>query len=272
VTTSTDSIQGRLRADQRPLYIQVSDALRQLVQSGHYAPGERLPSEIELSQRLGISRPTLREAMRMLEEEGIIVRRHGVGTFLAASRPVIEGGLEVLESIDRMAERRGLHTQMVESTVVERPATARELQGLAMADASPLDAVGTGSAALAPIGVTVVTRVITAGNERVAYLTDVSPQAYLREAELAPAGDENFRGSVLDLFLHRGWPALAYSRTDLVAEAADAELARRLHVQRGAPLLRLDAQLYAQDGRVVDYSTSYFVPGYFRLHVVRRIG
>ena len=86
------------------------------------------------------------------------------------------------------------------------------------------------------------------------------------------AGNGSFHGSVLDLFLHRGHPALAYSRTDLIAEAADPELARALQIQRGAPLLKLEAQLYAQDGRVVDYSISYFVPGYFRFHVVRRIG
>ena len=58
----------------------------------------------------------------------------------------------------------------------------------------------------------------------------------------------------------------------LAAEAADGDVARWLHLQRGAPLLKLEAQLYAQDGRVVDYSLSYFVPGYFRFHVVRRVG
>lgn len=267
--------QGRLRADQRPLYIQASEALRQLVQSGHYAPGDRLPSEIELSQQLGISRPTLREAMRMLEEEGAIVRRHGVGTFLAVSRPVIEGGLEVLESIDRMAERRGLHTRMVESAIIERPATAQEIAGLGlgMRGEKALVALDAASATVEPtLAVTAVTRVIVADTERVAFLTDVVPQDCLPKTELERAGDESFRGSVLDLFLSRGWPALSHSRTELAAEAADAELAHRLRIQRGAPLLRLEAQLYAQDGRVVDYSTSYFVPGYFRLHVVRRIG
>jgi GntR family transcriptional regulator len=173
---------------------------------------------------------------------------------------VIEGGLEVLESLDRLAERRGLSTSMGEATIEERAATPRELAGLGLT---------TGAT------VTVVTRVILANGQRVAHLTDVVPQAHLRPADLrspAPAGGADFHGSVLDLFLARGWPALSHSRTELAAEAADADLARALHVQRGAPLLRLEAQLYAKDGTVVDYSTSYFVPGYFRFHVVRRIG
>ena len=81
-----------LRADQRPLYAQASEALKDLVQRNGYAAGDRLPSEIELSQRLGISRPTLREALRHLEEDGVIVRRHGVGTFVTEAQPVIEAG------------------------------------------------------------------------------------------------------------------------------------------------------------------------------------
>ncbi len=252
--------QAPLRADQRPLYAQASEALRSLVQRAGYAPGDRLPSEIELAQRLGISRPTLREALRQLEEEGAIIRRHGVGTFVAIPQPVIEAGLEVLESIDRMAERCGLHTAMSEARVEERAANQAELAQLGGEES---------------LQVTVVTRVIVADGERVAHLTDVVPQTYLRQADLqspTPEGGEGFHGSVLDLLLARGWPALSHSRTDLAAEAANADLARALHIARGAPLLRLEAKLYAQDNGVVDYSTSYFVPGYFRFHVVRRIG
>jgi GntR family transcriptional regulator len=244
-----------IRADHRPLYVQASEALHRLVASGAYLPGERLPSEIELSQKLGISRPTLREAMRLLEEEGTVIRRHGVGTFLASPRPVIEGGLEVLESIDRMAERRGLRTHMAESRVLERRATAAECQGLGVPVEQPPD-------------VTVVTRVIVADSLRVAFLTDVVPQEYLRQSELS----EGYHGSVLDHLLRRAEIPLSHSLTELDAEAADPELGRLLRMPRGAPLLRLEAQLFAQDGHVVDYSVSYFVPGFFRLHVIRRVG
>ena len=241
-----------LRADQRPLYAQASEALRDLVQRNGYAAGDRLPSEIELSQRLGISRPTLREALRHLEEDGMIVRRHGVGTFVAAPEPVIEAGLEVLESIDRIAERHGLSTGMSEARVEERAAEPAEIEGLGLQSDTPI---------------TVVTRVIMADGERVAYLTDIVPQIYLRQADL----DSDFHGSVLDLLLARGWPGLSHSRTEMAADAADAKLSAALHVTRGAPLMRLEAQLFATDGQIVDYSISHFVPGYFRFHVVRRI-
>jgi len=251
---------GRLRTDQRPLYVQASEALENLVQNGHYAAGDRLPSEIELSQQLGISRPTLREALRLLEEEGVIIRRHGVGTFVAAPQPIIESGLEVLESIERLAERRGLSTGMVELMIEERPATPHELHELELNAATP---------------VTAVKRVVLTDGQRIAYLTDVVPQKYLRRIDLqnpTRPTQSTFRGSVLNLFLERGRPELSHSRTELVAVAADAKLARYLRIQPGAPLLKLEARLYAQNNQVVDYSRSYFVPDRFRFHVVRRIG
>jgi GntR family transcriptional regulator len=262
---------GPLRIDQRPLYAQASEALRNLVQRGGYAPGDRLPSEIELSQQLGISRPTLREALRLLEEEGSIVRRHGVGTFVAHSQPVIESGLEVLESIERIAQRLGLSTSMAKARIEERTAAPREARALGLE--------GDGA-------VTAVTRVIAADGQRVAHLVDVVPQQVLRGEELrgyalplrpglatsSSTHADGFHGSVLDYLLARGWPALSHSRTELSAEAADPELAQALGIPRGASVLTLEAQLYAQDGQVVDYSISRFVPGHFRFHVVRRIG
>ncbi len=240
-----------LRIDQRPLYAQASEVLANLIQ-GEYVPGERLPSEIELSGRLGISRPTLREALRHLEQEGIIIRRHGVGTFVAERIPVIEAGLEVLESIEQMANRAGLQVQMGEATICERVATPDETEGLALA---------------APEMVTCVTRVILAKDKPVAHLTDVLPQRFFRQTDLGPG----FSGSVLDSLRARGWPALAYSRTELASEAADASLAHALRIPKGAPLMELVAQLFATDGQIVDYSISHFFPGYFRFHVVRRI-
>ncbi len=77
---------------------------------------------------------------------------------------------------------------------------------------------------------------------------------------------------MLDLFLQRGQPALSHSRTDIIPVAADDDIARQLKVKAGDTLLKLEAQLFTREGKVVDYSLSYFVPGYFHFHVVRRIG
>jgi GntR family transcriptional regulator len=102
----------------------------------------------------------------------------------------------------------------------------------------------------------------------VAYLVDALPQDVLSSDEL----QAGFTGSVLDLLLKRGTPPLANSYTEIRAVAATGEIARALEIQRGDVLLLFVARLNAAGGRVVDYSQSFFLPGFFRFHVVRRVG
>jgi GntR family transcriptional regulator len=110
--------------------------------------------------------------------------------------------------------------------------------------------------------------VIRAQGRPVAYLVDVLPRHMLAPEDFR----DGFRGSVLDLLLTRGEPRLAHSRTEISALAAPADLARRLQIQRGDVLLRLSAVLFQDDGRAVDRSESYFLPGPFRFHVMRTVG
>src|SRR5688500_11914090 len=70
--------------------------------------GQRLTSEPDLAKQLGVSRATLREAMRTFETQGLIRRRQGSGTYVVGKVPVIDAGLEVLESLDTMARRMNL--------------------------------------------------------------------------------------------------------------------------------------------------------------------
>ena len=82
----------------------------------------------------------------------------------------------------------------------------------------------------------------------------------------------SFHGSIIDVLLRRGNPALACSMTKLAAVTADPQLAELLAITVHTPLMRLEARLFSDSNQVVDYSISHFVPGYFDFHVVRRIG
>src|SRR4051812_31094451 len=74
-----------LKRDQRvvPLYYQVQHTISQRIARGEYAPGTQLPSESELSRELGVSRVTVREALRVLAQENLLVKAQGRGTFVA---------------------------------------------------------------------------------------------------------------------------------------------------------------------------------------------
>ena len=211
-----------------------------------------LPSETELSQRFEVSRATIREALSQLEQRGVVTRRHGVGTF-ASQLPRIDAGLEELESLETLARRIGLKTRMGQPTIEERAATPAEVDCLQISPAVPVLSVA---------------RVILTGKQPIAFLVDVVPTTVLQRQDL----DRTFRGSVLDLFIRRGEPPLSHSHTNIMIESANKAIARELRLQPGEPLHKLEAQLFTRDGRVVDYSQSYFVPGYFHFHVIRRVG
>ena len=232
--------------------VQVEDVLGAMIASLN--PGEQLPPEPALAKDLGVSRATLREVMRTFVERGVLVRRHGVGTFVASRMQVIENGLEVLEPLEILAGRIGLDTIVKELEIEERLATPTEKAGLGLLVESEIPVLS-------------VTRVISIGETPVDDLRDVVPLMYLTQADLG----SQFRGSVLELLLQRGEPLLSASRTQIMAESANTKFARRLGVSRGAALLRFVAQLYSYDERVVDFSVSYFVPGHFQFHVMRKV-
>ncbi len=244
----------RIKTTNASLHYQAQLYLRDLIENGTYVPGQKFPSEGAFAEQLGISRPTLREALHNLQSEGMIVRKHGVGTFVSPSRANrLESGLEVLESIEHIASRRGLKTEMGKVEIEERPPNHVEIAGL---ECDPNEQILS------------VARTILIDKKPVAHLWDAILTKYLRKEEL----EEMFHGSVLDIFLKRGRPMLTYSFTGLAAVAVDSILARQLEIPPKTPLLRLEAKLFTQDNTVVDYSISYFVPDYFDFHVIRRIG
>ncbi len=216
------------------------------------SPGTFLPSEPDLAKKLGVSRATLREAMRPLEAKGRVVRRQGVGTYVVEPPQVIETGLEVLTSIQALASRMGMTVEMKDLEV-----SVRRVEG---PDGSPLQT---------PQGehVVDVSRVIVAKGRPVAYLVDSVPQDILSAESL----QDNFGGSVLEILQKRGEPELDRSQAEITATTATPKIARSLGIQRGDVLLYLEACLYDLSGRVVDHSRSYFLPGTFRFHVVRRV-
>ena len=214
--------------------------------------GDRLPSEPQLAKKLGVSRATLREAMRTFETQGLIRRRQGAGTFVVGQVSVLDSGLEVLESVETIARRLNLAVT-VSDLHIDRVYADQELaEGLKLPLASRLVSIR---------------RVIRADGRPVAYLADTLPEEFLTPEDLP----RNFNGSVLDFLVARGTP-LTTSRAEISATGATADVARVLEIQREDVLLKFTSQLYVSDGSVVDFSVSNFIPGYFNFHVIRRIG
>lgn len=88
------------------LYKRISRELIQNIASGHFPTGSLLPSELELCEQYQVSRHTVREALRELTEQGLIVRRKGIGTLVAdrAANPGLNHPLAYLEDLFFLAK------------------------------------------------------------------------------------------------------------------------------------------------------------------------
>ena len=214
--------------------------------------GERLPSEPKLAKKLGVSRATLREAMRTFETQGLIRRRQGAGTFVVGHAPVLKSGLEVLESIETMAARMGLSVSVKDLLLETVPANEKQAKKLGVSLETPL---------------TRVSRVMSTKDRAAAYLVDYLPDSFIEVGEFP----KKFKGSVLDFLLERGdLPTVA--KIAVNASSAPSNVAKALEIQRGDVLLRLSSQLYLDSDQVIDYSVGYFLPGYFHFHVLGSVG
>ena len=239
-----------LQLDRKPLYAQAYDRLLALIEEGELQPGDQLPAETQLAEQMGISRATLREALRLLEEEGVIVRRQGVGTFVAANRH-LESGLERLESVLALAARQELETR-IEDLSVEQITANHALADRLQADPG--------------IPLTRVRRTVLVQSEPVAYLEDFILTRWLPRESIG----SDFAGSVLDLLRLEHPDLIQEALADITAVNVGHSIAGRLGISTGLALLLLEETLFDASGDPVGFSRNYFVPDRFRFHVVRQ--
>ncbi|MCG8633276.1 MAG: GntR family transcriptional regulator [Desulfobacterales bacterium] len=89
-----------------PLYHQLAEILQDRIRSGTYGPGEMIPSETGLARQYGIGRPTVRQAMNILVQKGLIQRKRGAGTFVKKPSPRVD--LFSLAGTSQAFETRGI--------------------------------------------------------------------------------------------------------------------------------------------------------------------
>lgn len=236
--------------DPRPLYQKTTDTLKAFIKDTE--PGTYLPSEPKLAKHLGVSRATLREAMRVFERRGVIIRKQGVGTLVTHPPHIIETGIETLESLETLARRMGMQVEMGDLEINEREATELEARRFALVNG---------------VKVVDVSRVINTQERPIAFLIDSLPETILPEE----VRQKRFNGSILDLLVQEQQLRVRTSQTEIAAVSASAGVAHELGIQRGDVLLCMEAWLRTGDGAVIDHSFSYFLPGTFRFSILRRV-
>jgi DNA-binding GntR family transcriptional regulator len=232
------------------------DALRRWLATGRHRAGERLPPEQELSGRLGISRGTLRTALRRLEESGEIVRRQGSGTFVGKRTSwSLDEGLERLVSYTELARRQGIALELGHLQIEQLPLSEEQ--------AKPFD-VEPGTPA------TTVTRVILLDGSPGAHMRDVvHPKIKLpSQARLRQTLERGHM--VLDVLLKAGVP-VAYNRLHIKPRVLTGRdpVGSALGVTGTTAALEIVHATCTADGAPVEQSVDTFLPRSLDLHLVR---
>ena len=237
--------------DRRPLSAQVRDRLEDAIREGALRPGERLPGEHELAERLSIGRSTLREALRLLEQDGVIDVRHGKGRFvsalasLKAERPVTE-----FESVTEMLSGLGYSVRNQVLRIEERRATAEEARSLHLKTGAP---------------VVLLERLRLHKDEPLIYSLNVIDRG-LVPGELS---DHDWSSSVLELLGRLGVNVVSSAATISARPLPDASavgLSRFEH----EPWLCITETCVTDEGRPVLHAVDYHRGDIFAFHVVRQ--
>jgi GntR family transcriptional regulator len=212
-----------------PLYYQLANLLTDKIISRELHTGDRLPTEVELVEQYGISRITVRQALRLLEEEGLIRREVGRGTFVTDYRPFtgalkVEGSLEDIISLGRNP------VKVIEVKTVKADADDAEKLGI-------------------PIGSPLVraTRVRLLHDEPYSHIVNDLP------AEIGRRFSKNdWKGVVLKVIEEKLKLPLRDAEETVRASLADGQLARLLNTKIGAPLLAVERVVRSDHGQVVE--------------------
>ena len=200
-----------------PLYYQLQEVLKAELESGKWKPGEKLPSEVELSRHFGVSMITLREALKGLAELGYIRREHGRGTFVER-RKFDEGTRELTSFTEEM---RG-HDLLASSRIL-----------------SQLVSEADGRTATA-LGLTIGDPVFVLKRLRLAAGEPVSVQTAHIPAEFVPGLVVDEGASLYELLQSRYHLYPARARETYTASAADRSSAELLGIAEGSPVFAVE--------------------------------
>ncbi|QCW51909.1 GntR family transcriptional regulator [Nocardioides dongxiaopingii] len=224
------------RSSPIPLYFQVAEQFEEAILSGTIAPGDRIDNEVDLARDLGLSRPTMRQAIQTLVDKGMLVRKRGVGTQVVHGK--VRRSVELTSLYDDLT-RAGQEPRTEILHLRRSPAdeeTAQELQVAEGAEVWSLE------------------RLRFVGDEPLALMCNYLPIGLvdLDGADLEHDG--------LYATLRRSGILIRVARQRIGCRRATTAEATRLGERRGSPLLTMQRTAYDDAGQAVEFGRHAYRP------------
>ncbi|GHT89652.1 transcriptional regulator [Betaproteobacteria bacterium] len=225
------------RHNAQPLYAQIKESLRERILEGDYREHERIPSESELMSRYGVSRITVRQALSDLENEQLIFRIPGKGSFVLRPKPTqqlvrLQGFAEAMSSLGLETHNRLISLMPIDAD----PAMASRLQ---VPEGSPLSEI-----------------------RRVRY-ADHAPISldvtYVRRTLGLRLAREDLANRDIFVIIENDYQTpLGHADLRINAINADSALSALLHIPVGAPILRMERLTWSKAGQPIDFEFLYY--------------
>jgi len=227
--------------------------------NGTLTPGTQLPSETELAAELGISRTTLREALNILQQEGTIIRRQGVGTFLTR-QPLLPNRLDINLGVTELIQSMGLEAGIGAMDAKTIPADDQCAAHLDVPEGTPLIDLQ---------------RIRTADGKPVVLSRDIFPLSLLAQGRHLLTVDrlqdllrtESSLYKVMQTYLGL---TIDYGITKIRPISAEASIAQKLMVPEGSVLMYLEQVDYDAAGQPLLASQEYHVADVYTFSVYRK--
>ena len=236
----------------RPRSVSVRDELTDRIDKGLLTAGSRLPSEPALATELGVSRATLREALRTLEAEGLVRRMWGSGTYVAQGSRVVNS-LDVNFGVTEAIRAAGMEAGTEQGRYWFEPASAAEAGQLNLEPGQD---------------VLVVERVRTADGKPVVLSRDILPARFV--ADRPGLADQMLKRSMYEVLEKDLGIAIHHGVASFRPIRADVTVARQLDIPRGELLLAIWQVDYDEDGVAIVSSHEYHLADAFDFTVHRR--
>ena len=229
------------------LYIQIKEDIQRRIVEGIFMPGDRLPSEPQLAKEFSISRPTLREALKMLQREGVLISRNGVGTYVNERSAIIENPLSKLQSLGEMIKNAG-YKESESNVVIYTREPEPEWKEKLQTDEE----------------VVVMERIRTADGNDVAFYYNILP------GSIAGAHfDTGFSGAIFNFLEKNIGIKIVYSITEICAVVGSNARDRQAIKILGPEILLLKQLHFDEKNKPIFYSLDYLKNNVFKLFIKR---
>lgn len=233
----------------RTLAIQAKEAILQIIKTEPEFM-TKLPSEKELSLKLAVSRNTVREAIQMLSNEGIVLSRQGIGTFVINNSRNIKSNIRELDSFTKIIKSHG-HVPGTRSLSIKKTYPNKNI-------ASKLN-ISTSTPIL------YIDRVRLADEKPVIYVED-----YIVYVDGMYERFNKEKNESLFNFLKSNGHKISFSSCNIYAVISNERLKNKLSLTESKPLLHLEQIHYTTEGSAILYSDSYFISDNFDFNLIRK--